>query len=936
METLQVQSAGAVAPTLPASTVSSGTPTGDDSFALTLGRALENMPSSVQNGSSTSPEAPPASPREKVTAGGSTDPSSMAGVLFNCFIANIIQPSPTVTLSTEAPEPTVSLQSPKPTLGSLPSFVSSLNATTVEASTSTGPLSIPVALRDIAAPDALSARAGKVAVPAGTAHAAITKSTPRVRGQAAVQSRGLVATPGQDQSESTTNVQPGSAPAWFPEPQDDPLPSQPVEQQVGGALSESKPVQASNPLSAQEPGSRQKSQASSNFTDSWPQVQHVDPAQMQATRQSPSNQNLQVATDPPQSPGQSQPATPGFGPQATDSSTPVSATNYPELAEFSSLLAKFAGASVQAASNPPPSTGQTPAAAPASGQEASDRSTPVSTTNNPEPAEFSSLPGSLAGAEVQAASNPPLSAGQTQSATPVFGPQTTESSTPISATDHPEVAEFSSLRGRFAGANVQAASNPPQSGGQTPQAAPTFGSEASDTYTPVSATDHPEVAEFSSLLGKFADTDLPVASNPTLSAGQAGLDAAALRPERRDSPTSVSATDHPEVARFSTLMGELVGGQIDLKVSGNVVQPATAADKFTPKSTPVAVDTLSGGPSMTAVEAVQIPPAPKAENLGDTPAKGTVHSAPVSGNVAAEVVGQEGTDPEPASVQAPLSSSASPVAPLQLNANPQPAPPATTLQNDAAPKGIVIQLGGTAYNNSGETGAHANLSDSSTSGQGKSGQQSGTAAGDNPAIVIPTAASVANTPAADSTASLLPPQASSVPVSHASAPAPPPSPSSSQPPTTLSAWQNYDGGAGNMVRSASLSGSANGAEMHVELRSGALGPMDVHAVMHEGSVGAEIHVQGQEAHTLLAAGLPSLERALGERNLRVENISVYQDQAGGGMSGGGKQDPHSGSSPSPQHKAMPWDNPPPASKSASGSSEDEELANPAAGLSVRA
>ena len=82
------------------------------------------------------------------------------------------------------------------------------------------------------------------------------------------------------------------------------------------------------------------------------------------------------------------------------------------------------------------------------------------------------------------------------------------------------------------------------------------------------------------------------------------------------------------------------------------------------------------------------------------------------------------------------------------------------------------------------------------------------------------------------------------------------------------------------MRSASLNDSANGAEMHVELRSGALGPLEVHAVVHEGSVGAEIHVQGQEAHTLLAAGLPSLERALGERNLRVENIAVYQDHAG--------------------------------------------------------
>jgi hypothetical protein len=124
--------------------------------------------------------------------------------------------------------------------------------------------------------------------------------------------------------------------------------------------------------------------------------------------------------------------------------------------------------------------------------------------------------------------------------------------------------------------------------------------------------------------------------------------------------------------------------------------------------------------------------------------------------------------------------------------------------------------------------------------------------------------------------------------------------------------------------------------MHVEFRSGALGPLEVHAVVNAGSVGAEIHVQGQEAHTLLAAGLPSLERALGERNLRVENIAVYQDHAGGGMSGGEKQDQQPGSSPSPQRQVLPWDSPPQSSSAPSGPFENEELANPAAGLSIQA
>ena len=339
---------------------------------------------------------------------------------------------------------------------------------------------------------------------------------------------------------------------------------------------------------------------------------------------------------------------------------------------------------------------------------------------------------------------------------------------------------------------------------------------------------------------------------------------------------------------------------------------------------------------ITAADSVQVSPALKSEDLANIPAKVTLHSAQVSGRVAAEVARQKGNESEAERVQAPLSSSASPVAPPRLDANPQPATLATILQKDAAPEANSIQPLGTAYTNSGESGAHANFADSPTSGQGKSGQQSGTTSGDNPAVVIPIAPIIANNPVADSPVNLLTAHAPSVPAIHANTSAPQTTPPPSQPPTTLSAWQNYDGGAGNLVRSASLNGSASGAEMHVELRSGALGPLDVHAVLHEGAVGAEIHVQGQEAHTLLAAGIPSLERALGERNLRVENIAVYQDQAGGGMSGGEKQDAHSGSTPSPQHQVLPWDSPPQAGKSASGSSDDEELANPATGLSVRA
>jgi hypothetical protein len=174
----------------------------------------------------------------------------------------------------------------------------------------------------------------------------------------------------------------------------------------------------------------------------------------------------------------------------------------------------------------------------------------------------------------------------------------------------------------------------------------------------------------------------------------------------------------------------------------------------------------------------------------------------------------------------------------------------------------------------------------------------------------------------------------SVPPNHPSGTASPASSSDPQSAKTLSAWQNYDGGAGTIVRSASLSGTANGGEIHVEFRSGALGPLEVRAVMHDGSVGAEIHVQGQEAHTLLAAGLPSLERALGERNVHVENISVYQGNTGGNMGEGTGS--HSGSPQTPPRHLAPWDSSPQSSRKSSTDSEEEESANPAAGLSVRA
>jgi flagellar hook-length control protein FliK len=406
--------------------------------------------------------------------------------------------------------------------------------------------------------------------------------------------------------------------------------------------------------------------------------------------------------------------------------------------------------------------------------------------------------------------------------------------------------------------------------------------------------------------------------------------------EASTSSPPFSAIGHPELAKFSSRQGKFVGTEINVKVSVNESQPASAPERSATETTPVAADPLNSGLRSPAVYSARIQAAPKPENQVNAPAKGILHSVPISNSVTTEVDWQKGNEPEAASANPPLASSAKAVPPQQLDVNMQPATPAANLQKDAPPETNGLQPSGAAYVNSGESGAYTILADASTSGQGKSGQQGGLAPGSNPAGVITIVPSPANNPVADSTANLLTAHAPSVPVSHANTSAAQTTPSTAQPATTLSAWQNYDGGAGKIVRSASLSDTANGAEMHLELRSGALGPLEVHAVLNEGSVGAEIHVQGPEAHTLLAAGLPSLERALGDRNLRVENIAVYQDQAGGGMSGGAKQDPQSGSYSSAQHAVLPWDNPSQPRSAARGSAEDDDLADPATGLSVRA
>ena len=444
-----------------------------------------------------------------------------------------------------------------------------------------------------------------------------------------------------------------------------------------------------------------------------------------------------------------------------------------------------------------------------------------------------------------------------------------------------------------------------------------------------------EPAESSSQMEAIVSAGAQAASNTSEASREIGPSVAAPGQGPSDSSLSSNPNDRPEQAEFSSQLEQFADAEVNLKASGDQSQQSTTPVEPTSANAPVLGNETRSGLGKDAEQVVHLPAAPKVAHSLEVAATGTPHGTQPSTSLTSEAAEQKGNTAESASAPATLSSSAKTVSSSPLGANSQAATPATSLHEDTPPQADAVPPSSAWPVNAGQGAAHANLTDSPPSGQGRSGQSVGTAPGNNPAGVTSFAPTLVNNSVADSAASLLAPHAPSPLTSHTASAAAQMPPSSSQPATTLPAWQNYDGGAGKIVRSASLTESASGAEMHVELRSGPLGPLEVHAVVNEGTVGAEIHAQGQAAHTLLADGLPSLERALGERNLRVENIALYQDAAGG-MSGGDKQNQHSGSPPTPQGQAGPWDGPPEPRSTPSSSLEEEDAANPVSGLSVRA
>jgi len=104
--------------------------------------------------------------------------------------------------------------------------------------------------------------------------------------------------------------------------------------------------------------------------------------------------------------------------------------------------------------------------------------------------------------------------------------------------------------------------------------------------------------------------------------------------------------------------------------------------------------------------------------------------------------------------------------------------------------------------------------------------------------------------------------------------------------SSASVPEGYQANAETLVHSAHLSQQAGNAEMQVRLRSEALGPIDVHAVIKGSDIGASIRVEARDTQVMLANELSQLERALNERSLRVEHLDVLQGSVTGGRSNG--------------------------------------------------
>ncbi len=94
--------------------------------------------------------------------------------------------------------------------------------------------------------------------------------------------------------------------------------------------------------------------------------------------------------------------------------------------------------------------------------------------------------------------------------------------------------------------------------------------------------------------------------------------------------------------------------------------------------------------------------------------------------------------------------------------------------------------------------------------------------------------------------------------------------------SALDAWGDLAARADRIVTSAALSGGTDQAKMQVELRTEALGSMQLTASLEGDRVRAVIGVQTPAAHSWLVTELPALHQALSNQNLHLDHVSILE------------------------------------------------------------
>lgn len=91
---------------------------------------------------------------------------------------------------------------------------------------------------------------------------------------------------------------------------------------------------------------------------------------------------------------------------------------------------------------------------------------------------------------------------------------------------------------------------------------------------------------------------------------------------------------------------------------------------------------------------------------------------------------------------------------------------------------------------------------------------------------------------------------------------------------------------GDVVQASRLYQRVGGAEMHIAMDTDFLGSIDLRAVVHQSALTATIGVQHADVQALLSSELPGLQHALSQKNLHVEQISIFGSGVGSQSSQG--------------------------------------------------